>query len=109
MQTAQVSIVWLILAYLFHTLGELCLSPVGLSYVNKLSPKRLVGFMFGIWFFASAIGNFMSHKLGSYIDEISRESSLSSFFMIFFIAPTVMAIILALFSKPLKRMMHGVE
>jgi POT family proton-dependent oligopeptide transporter len=108
-KTASVSILWLILAYLFHTLGELCLSPVGLSYINKLSPKRLVGFMFGIWFFASAIGNFMSHKLGSYIDEISSETSMSSFFMIFFVAPTVMALILVILNKPLKRMMHGME
>lgn len=108
-KTASVSILWLILAYLFHTLGELCLSPVGLSYISKLSPKRLVGFMFGIWFFASAIGNFMSHKLGSYIDEISSETSMSSFFMIFFVAPTVMALILVILNKPLKRMMHGME
>ena len=108
-KTASVSILWLILAYLFHTLGELCLSPVGLSYISKLSPKRLVGFMFGIWFFASAIGNFMSHKLGSYIDEISSETSMSSFFMIFFIAPTVMALLLVILNKPLKRMMHGME
>ena len=108
-QTASVSILWLILAYLFHTLGELCVSPVGLSYISKLSPKRLVGFMFGIWFFASAIGNFMSHKLGSYIDEISSQTSMSSFFMIFFIAPTAMALILVILNKPLKRMMHGME
>ena len=108
-QTASVSIIWLILAYLFHTLGELCLSPVGLSYVSKLSPKRLVGFMFGIWFFASAIGNFMSHKLGSYIDQISKESSLSSFFMIFFFAPVAMALLLIIFNKRLKKMMHGMS
>ncbi|MBL19755.1 MAG: MFS transporter [Flavobacteriaceae bacterium] len=108
-KTASVSILWLILAYLFHTLGELCLSPVGLSYISKLSPKRLVGFMFGIWFFASAIGNFMSHKLGSYIDEISTETSMSSFFMIFFVAPTVMALILVILNKPLTRMMHGMQ
>lgn len=108
-KTASVSILWLILAYLFHTMGELCLSPVGLSYISKLSPKRLVGFMFGIWFFASAIGNFMSHKLGSYIDEISTNTSMSSFFMIFFVAPTVMALILVILNKPLKRMMHGME
>ena len=48
-QTASVSIFWLVFAYLFHTLGELCVSPVGLSYVSKLAPIRLVGLMFGFW------------------------------------------------------------
>src|SRR5690606_9958947 len=48
--TASVSIVWLIFSYLFHTWGELAISPVGLWYVIKLSPQKLTGFMFGIWF-----------------------------------------------------------
>src|SRR5690606_13586161 len=45
----RVSMIWLIIAYLFHTLGELCLSPVGLSYVSKLVPARMIAFMFGMW------------------------------------------------------------
>ena len=49
-QTASVSMIWLIAAYFFHTTGELCLSPVGLSYVSKLSPKKWVGLIFGFWF-----------------------------------------------------------
>ena len=52
-QTASVSIFWLVFAYLFHTLGELCVSPVGLSYVSKLAPIRLVGLMFGFWLLSS--------------------------------------------------------
>ena len=48
------------LIYLLHTLGELCLSPVGLSSVTKLSPQRIVGFMMGMWFFASAAGNYVA-------------------------------------------------
>src|SRR5690606_12258034 len=59
-QTAQVSMIWLILAYLFHTMGELCLSPVGLSYVSKLSPKHLVGLIFGFWFLSSAVANLLA-------------------------------------------------
>jgi proton-dependent oligopeptide transporter, POT family len=51
----RVSMIWLILAYFFQTMGELCLSPVGLSYVSKLSPKKLLGLIFGLWFLASAI------------------------------------------------------
>src|SRR5690625_4950428 len=53
--TASVSMVWLIVAYFFHTTGELCLSPVGLSYVSKLSPKKFIGLVFGLWFASSAI------------------------------------------------------
>ena len=51
---------WLIIAFLFHTLGELFVSPVGLSYVSKLAPAKLVGLMFGIWFLASAVANYLA-------------------------------------------------
>ena len=56
----QTGVIWIVLIYLLHTLGELCLSPVGLSSVTKLSPKRIVGFMMGMWFFASAAGNYVA-------------------------------------------------
>ena len=82
-ESAAVSIWWLVLAYLLHTLGELCVSPVGLSYVSKLAPAKLVGLMFGIWFLATAIANFLAGKTGSYIDPISEEYGLSFFFLIF--------------------------
>src|SRR5690606_1984637 len=81
-RTASVSMIWLILAYFFHTTGELCLSPVGLSYVSKLSPKRLAGLLFGLWFTASAIANFIAGMTGSYIDTISETYSMSIFFLI---------------------------
>ena len=53
----KVSMLWLIFAYMFHTMGELCLSPVGLSYVSKLVPSRMIAFMFGVWYLAVAIGH----------------------------------------------------
>ena len=56
----QTGVIWIVLIYLLHTLGELCLSPVGLSCVTKLSPQRIVGFMMGMWFFASAAGNYVA-------------------------------------------------
>src|SRR5690606_33664689 len=56
-ESASVSMMWLVLAYLLHSMGELCVSPVGLSYVSKLAPLRLVGLMFGIWFIANFIAN----------------------------------------------------
>ena len=108
-QTASVSMVWLILAYFFHTTGELCLSPVGLSYVSKLSPKNLLGLIFGLWFASSAIANFAGSMLGATIDYISQNYSMMHFFGIFAVIPGVVALILLLISPILKRMMHGIH
>lgn len=106
---ASVSIVWLILAYLFHTIGELFVSPVGLSYISKLSPARYVGLMFGVWFTASAIANFLAGKTGSLIDKISAEYSMSAFFLIFTIIAITAGIIIMLLNSFLKKKMHGIH
>ncbi|MDX2127995.1 MAG: peptide MFS transporter [Chloroherpetonaceae bacterium] len=108
-ETAKVSMLWLVLAYLFQTYGELCLSPVGLSFVNKLSPKRLLGMMFGIWFLASAIGNYIAGAITGFIDEISRNASLSYFFGIFVVAAATAALVLYVLSFFLRKLMHGVK
>jgi POT family proton-dependent oligopeptide transporter len=63
---ALVSPMWLTLAYLFHTLGELCLSPVGLSYVTKLAPARFASLLMGAWFLASAAANKIAGALAAY-------------------------------------------
>jgi len=108
-ETAAVSMIWLILAYFFHTTGELCLSPVGLSYVSKLSPKRLAGLLFGLWFTASAIANFIAGMTGSYIDKISETYSMSVFFLIIAAVPMFAAVILLILNPKLKKMMHGIK
>ncbi|WP_153557450.1 peptide MFS transporter [Roseimaritima sediminicola] len=108
-KVAQVSMVWLILAYLFHTLGELCISPVGLSYVSKLAPARLVGLMFGIWFVANFIANFAAGLTGSFIDQIAEQYALWGFFMIFTLIPIGAGVILILLNGVLHRMMHGID
>ncbi|HLV40226.1 MAG TPA: peptide MFS transporter [Xanthomarina sp.] len=107
--SASVSMIWLILAYFFHTTGELCLSPVGLSYVSKLSPKRLAGLLFGLWFTASAIANFIAGMTGSYIDKISHTYSMSVFFLIIAAIPIFAAVALLLLNPKLKKMMHGIN
>jgi len=107
--SASVSMIWLILAYFFHTTGELCLSPVGLSYVSKLSPKRLAGLLFGLWFTASAIANFIAGQTGSYIDKISETYSMSTFFLIIASIPMAAAVILLILNPKLKKMMHGIN
>lgn len=108
-KTASVSMVWLIFAYLFHTLGELCVSPVGLSYVSKLVPARMIAFMFGVWYLALAIGNKTSGKMGSMIDEITSNYNISTFFLIFTFVPIGIGIIALLLSPLLKKLMHGVK
>lgn len=105
----KASMIFLVLAYLLHTMGELSLSPVGLSYVNKLSPKRLLGIMFGIWFFASAMGNKIAGSFSSYMEKIAETSSMSDFFEILVMIPIAGGIVLFLLSFPLKKLMHGVK
>ncbi len=106
-QTASVSIFWLVFAYLFHTLGELCVSPVGLSYVSKLAPIRLVGLMFGFWLLSSFFANLIGGFTGSYIDKISLKVGLTGFFLIFTLVPILIGSIIFLFRNNLIRRMHG--
>ncbi len=108
-KTASVSLIWLVLAYLFHTMGELCLSPVGLSYVSKLVPPKKIGMMFGMWYLVNALGNFLAAKIGSYIDVIVNEFSMSYFFLIFTIIPAGVGVILIFISPLIKRLMHGIR
>lgn len=105
----KVSMIWLILAYLFHTLGELCLSPVGLSYVSKLVPARMIAFMFGMWYLAIAIGNKLAAVAGGQIENITNEYSLSTFFLIFTIVPIVAGLLVMSLNPVLKKLMHGIK
>lgn len=108
-KTASLSMSWLVLAYLFHTLGELCLSPMGLSYLSKLVPARMIAFMFGVYYLAIAIGNKLAHYVGGDIEKITQEYSLSIFFLIFTIIPMALGVVSLLLHPLLKKLMHGVR
>jgi POT family proton-dependent oligopeptide transporter len=108
-KVASVSIIWLILAYLLHTLGELCLSPVALSYISKLVPGRMIAMMFGIWYIAIAIGNKLAGTLGGQIDKITEAYSMTTFFLIFTIVPAALGLIAIVLNPLLKKLMHGVR
>ena len=108
-QTASLSMMWLVLAYLFHTLGELCLSPMGLSYLSKLIPARMIAFMFGVYYLAIAIGNKLAHYVGGDIEKITQEYSLSYFFLIFTLIPIALGFLSLLLHPLLKKLMHGVK
>lgn len=105
----RVSMVWLILAYFFHTIGELFLSPLGSSYVSKLVPGRMIAFMFGMWYLAIAIGNKTAGSLGGLVGKFSEEHSLSEFFLLFAIIPAIFGLIIIAMNKLLKKLMHGVK
>ncbi len=108
-KTASVSMIFLILAYLFHTMGELCISPVGLSYLSKLVPSRMIGFMFGIWYLAIAIGKKIAGTTGGMIDKITEQYSLSTFFLLFALVPIAMGVVSMILNPILKKLMHGVR
>ena len=105
----RVSMFWLIAAYLFHTLGELCISPVGLSYVSKLVPAAWIGIMFGVYYLFIGMGNKLAGSMGGMIETITAQYSLSTFFMIFTIVPVGAGLIMILLSPLMKKLMHGVK
>jgi POT family proton-dependent oligopeptide transporter len=102
---ALVSPTWLIVVYLLHTVGELCLSPVGLSAVTKLAPERLVGSMMGVWFLSIALGNMVGGEVSRYFETFA----LPNLFGAVFLTTTGAALLLALLVAPIRRLMGGVH
>ncbi|MCG8370903.1 MAG: peptide MFS transporter [Proteobacteria bacterium] len=100
-----VAMTWLVVTYFFHTVGELALSPVGLSSVTKLSPDRLVGQMMGTWFMGAALGNLVAGLIASRIDNLPPNELFSV------VASLVVGagVLFVLFSPLINRMTHGVK
>jgi POT family proton-dependent oligopeptide transporter len=101
----RVSPWWLVGLYFLQMVGELCLSPVGLSMVTKLSPPRIVGFMMGVWFFATAMGNYVAGWVAGFL----QNRTFSEVFMIAFVTSAVATLILAVLIPPIKKLMAGVR
>jgi proton-dependent oligopeptide transporter, POT family len=99
----RVSPMWLVIVYFLQTIGELCLSPVGLSTVTKLSPARMVGLMLGVWFLSISIGSYIA-GLATRLFEGNDTSALTRGFGIFAGITLVAAIILAVLTPLIKRM-----
>ncbi len=108
-KTASVSMIWLLLAYFLHTMGELAISPVGLSYVSKLAPARMLGFMFGIWYVFTGLAGKLAGVFAEYSDGIAEKVGFSGFFLIFTIIPFIAGLVMLSLNKPIKRMMHGID
>jgi POT family proton-dependent oligopeptide transporter len=99
---------WLITTYLLHTFGELCLSPVGLSSVTKLAPRKLVGQMMGVWFLATSLGNLLAGLLAGEF----RQDTLAGWpelYLRITILPLLAGVLLIVFAKPIKRLMEGIK
>ncbi len=105
----KMSMIFLVLTYLFHTIGELFISPVGLSYVSKLVPARMLAFMFGMWYLAIAIAQKLAAILGGQVEVIQANYSLSHFFFLFTIIPAAGGLLVILLNPLIKKLMHGVK
>jgi POT family proton-dependent oligopeptide transporter len=115
----KVAMIWLILTYFLHTCGELCLSPVGLSAVTKLSPAKIVGFMMGVWFLATASSEFIASILANIASvdtsngtapdlNLAKQSYLVLFEYLFYTG-IGFGIVLLVLSPLIKKLMHGVD
>jgi POT family proton-dependent oligopeptide transporter len=102
-EAAKVGPMWLVAVYFSQALGELCLSPVGLSTVTKVSPGRMVGLMMGVWFLALSIGNFLAGIMGGMFNEQS-EGALLKLFGTVAIITVIAALVLAALTPLIKRM-----
>ena len=106
---ASVSMLWLILVYFFHTMGELCVSPVALSYVSKLVPGRMIAMMFGIWYLAVAIGMKLAGVFGEASEGIAQSQGLNYFFWLLTAVAVGLGVLSALLHPVIKKLMHGVR
>ena len=99
---------WLVLTYFLHTCGELCLSPVGLSYMSKLAPPRFVGQAMGVWFLSLALGGNLAGQLTGQYDASHLESLPALFLRIFWYG-LIAGVVMLLLTPFVKRMMAGVH
>ncbi|MDG1226983.1 MAG: peptide MFS transporter [Polaribacter sp.] len=99
------AMIWLVLAYLFHTIGELCASPVALSFITKLAPIKYASFMMGAYFAATGLGN----KVAGLVGELSKDAGEFEVFTGIAVFCTIFGLLIIAILKPLKRLTHGAE
>jgi POT family proton-dependent oligopeptide transporter len=101
----KASMAWVLLAYMFHTMGELCISPVGLSMTTKLAPARLASLIMGVWFLNNFAGNFLSGQIGGMTERLSDATIFGGIAL----ALVIFAAMLWAISGKLVDWMHGAE
>ena len=102
---AKVGIGWLMSTYFLHVIGEMCLSPVGLSTVTKLAPAKVTSLMMGVWFLASAVGNYVGGRGAGFYEALP----LWQLFGLFALVSITGGLVLALFVRPIRRLMGGIH
>lgn len=108
--SVKVSMLFLVFAYLFHTLGELCLSPIGLSMVSKLAPIKFTSLLMGAWFLCTAVANFFAGFIGSFVGEGEEQvDNALTIFASVGIAGIIAAVIVYFSANTLVDWMHGAE
>jgi POT family proton-dependent oligopeptide transporter len=98
----RVSPMWLVVSYLFQTLGELCLSPVGLSAMTRLAPARIAGLVMGVWFLALSVGSYLAGMASSVYETMP----LPTLFTVVTVTALAAAVVMALLIKPIHRMLQ---
>jgi len=101
----KVSAWWLVVVYLLHALGELSLSPVGLSMVTKLAPVKIVGFLMGVWFLSNSLGNFLAGSVAGFFDRLPLTQLFGAVGLVALVATLVLAVLV----KPIRGLMGGVH
>ncbi|PTL77481.1 peptide MFS transporter [Vitiosangium sp. GDMCC 1.1324] len=101
----KAALMWVVAAYFFHTAGELCLSPVGLSMVTKLAPTRFASALMGVWFIANAVANYLAGLIGGYAEKMGE----FDLFLAIAVATAAAGAVLLALAPMLKRMMHGAD
>ncbi|TNE39466.1 MAG: MFS transporter [Alphaproteobacteria bacterium] len=122
MQTSgagKIAMIWIVALYFLHTCGELCLSPVGLSMITKLSPARIVGFMMGVWFLASAFANYVAGQIarmtssetvgGEIVDMVAAKANYAAVYSQVGQYALIAGIVLIVLTPILKRFSHGIH
>jgi POT family proton-dependent oligopeptide transporter len=104
-EAGKVSPMWLVTTYFFHTVGELCLSPIGLSSITKLAPERLVSQMMGTWFVGAALGNLIAGLVAGFIEEMPQ----NQLYLTVALIVAASGFVFLLLAKPIGKMTHGVK
>ncbi|HLM43701.1 MAG TPA: peptide MFS transporter [Myxococcaceae bacterium] len=102
---SQASLMWVVAAYFFHTAGELCVSPVGLSMVTKLAPARYASLLMGVWFLSNAAANYSAAIIGTFAKDLGE----FQVFLAITVVTAVTGVVLLGLAPVLKRMMHGAD
>jgi POT family proton-dependent oligopeptide transporter len=100
---AKVGVSWLFMVYLIHTIGELCLSPVGLSAMTKLAPARIVSLMMGVWFLGASVGNFLGGQAASFYESLPLPTLLTAVAVV----PMVLGVLMLVFRRELTELQGG--